>query len=142
MALRPLVSARFQVLFTPLIGVLFTFRSRYSCAIGRRGVLSLGRSSSRIHAGFHVTGATWETHPRDSSFAYGAVTPCGRSFQSVRLEESFLTRSVPREKRSGLPRPRMRNAHELARISVWAGPLSLAATRGVDFLSFPEGTEM
>ena len=39
--LRPLVSARFQVLFTPLFGVLFTFPSRYWFTIGLSGVFSL-----------------------------------------------------------------------------------------------------
>ena len=33
--LRLLVGIRFQVCFTPLIGVLFTFPSRYWCTIGR-----------------------------------------------------------------------------------------------------------
>ena len=41
MPLRPVVSARFQVLFTPLAGVLFTFPSRYFCAIGRQMYLAL-----------------------------------------------------------------------------------------------------
>ena len=39
--LRPLVSTRFQVLFTPLFGVLFTFPSRYWFTIGLSGVFSL-----------------------------------------------------------------------------------------------------
>ena len=39
--LRPLVSTRFQVLFTPLLGVLFTFPSRYWFTIGLSGVFSL-----------------------------------------------------------------------------------------------------
>jgi hypothetical protein len=41
--LRPLVSARFQVLFTPLFGVLFTFPSRYLSTIGLYLVFSLAR---------------------------------------------------------------------------------------------------
>src|ERR1700712_1365596 len=41
--LRPLVSARFQVLFTPLFGVLFTFPSRYLFTIGLFLVFSLTR---------------------------------------------------------------------------------------------------
>ena len=41
--LRPLVSARFQVLFTPLFGVLFTFPSRYLFTIGLFLVFSLAR---------------------------------------------------------------------------------------------------
>ena len=40
-------------------GILFIGRSRYMFAIGHQRVLSLGRWSSRIHAGFHVSDATW-----------------------------------------------------------------------------------
>jgi hypothetical protein len=52
--LRLLVGVRFQVCFTPLIGVLFTFPSRYWCAIGRQGVFRLGGWSPHVRAGFHV----------------------------------------------------------------------------------------
>ncbi len=41
--LRPLVSVWFQVLFTPLLRVLFTFPSRYLFAIGLSVVFSLTR---------------------------------------------------------------------------------------------------
>ena len=34
LGLRLLVGIRFQVCFTPLVGVLFTFPSRYWCTIG------------------------------------------------------------------------------------------------------------
>src|SRR5262245_53704611 len=57
-ALRPLVGTRFQVLFhSPYRG---SFHSSLTllCAIGRRVVLSLGRWSSQIHGGFHVTADT------------------------------------------------------------------------------------
>lgn len=40
--LRLLVGIRFQVSFTPLVGVLFTFPSRYLSSIGRTGYLALG----------------------------------------------------------------------------------------------------
>ena len=56
--LRPLVSVWFQVLLTPLAGVLFTFQSPYWFTIGRRVVLSLGGWSPRIHAEFHELRAT------------------------------------------------------------------------------------
>jgi len=46
--------------FTPLTGVLFTFPSRYWFAIGRQGVFSLGRWSSRIPTRFHVPRGTQE----------------------------------------------------------------------------------
>ena len=38
--------------------MLFIDHSRYFCAIGRQRVLSLGRWSSLIRAGFHVSDAT------------------------------------------------------------------------------------
>ena len=56
--LRLLVGARFQVLFHPPLGVLFTFPSRYWFAIGHRRVFSLGGWSPRIRTGFHVSGTT------------------------------------------------------------------------------------
>ena len=40
--LRLFVGIRFQVYFTPLVGVLFTFPSRYLFTIGHRGVFRLG----------------------------------------------------------------------------------------------------
>ena len=52
--LRLLVSIRFQVSFTPLVGVLFTFPSRYLCTIGRQGVFRLGGWSPHVQTGFHV----------------------------------------------------------------------------------------
>ena len=56
--LRQLVGTRFQVLFTPLDGVLFTFQSPYWFTIGRWRVLSLGRWASLIHTEFHEHRAT------------------------------------------------------------------------------------
>ncbi len=50
--LRPLVGAWFQVLFTPLLGVLFTFPSRYWFTIGLSGVFSLTRWCWQIQTGF------------------------------------------------------------------------------------------
>ena len=53
-----MVSTWFQVLLTPLAGVLFTFQSPYLFTIGRRGVLSLGGWSPRLHTEFHELRAT------------------------------------------------------------------------------------
>ena len=58
--------------------MLFTFPSRYWCAIGHRVVLRLGWWSTQVRTGFHVPGPT--QGPRRavrSGFAYGAVTRCG-----------------------------------------------------------------
>ena len=57
--LELLVDMRFQVLLTPLTGVLFTFPSRYLFTIGRSVVFSLARWSSRIQTGLHVSRPTW-----------------------------------------------------------------------------------
>src|ERR1700759_539465 len=89
--LRPLVSTRFQVLFTPLTGVLFTFPSRYWFTIGLQGVFSLTRWSSWILAGFLVSRDTQGTRRSSQHVVYRAVTVYGRSFQIVRLRCKFVT---------------------------------------------------
>ena len=58
LGLRLFVGTRFQVYFTPLIGVLFTFPSRYLCTIGQSVVLSLGGWSPHIQTGLHVSRLT------------------------------------------------------------------------------------
>ena len=60
--LRLLVGIRFQVSFTPLIGVLFTFPSRYLFAIGHQGVFRLGGWSPHVQTGFHVSRPTLVLH--------------------------------------------------------------------------------
>ena len=80
--LRLLVGIRFQVYFTPLIGVLFTFPSRYLFAIGHARVLRLGEWSPHVQTGFHVSRLTqgpWVF------YMYGAITRYGRTFHSVPL---------------------------------------------------------
>ncbi len=79
------VSRRFQDLFHSPPGVLFTFPSRYWFTIGRQVVFSLGGWSPQIPTGFHVSGGTRDTSSARWSFAYGAITLCGRSFQIVQL---------------------------------------------------------
>ena len=106
--LLPLVSAWFQVLFTPLEGVLFTFQSPYWFTIGRWRVLSLGWWATRFHTAFHESSATLERPRTDASFTYGAVTLFGRPSQSVLLVLSIhIGRPQPRtEVRFGLVRLR------------------------------------
>ncbi len=58
MRLRLLVGIRFQVYFTPLVGVLFTFPSRYLFTIGHQGVFRLGGWSPHVQTGFHVSRLT------------------------------------------------------------------------------------
>ena len=80
--LQLLVGIRFQVYFTPLVGVLFTFPSRYLFAIGHQGVFRLGGWSPHVQTGFHVSRLTQGSIDMD---AYGAITRYGRTFQTVLL---------------------------------------------------------
>ena len=90
--LRLLVGTRFQVLFHSPPGVLFTFPSRYSCAIGHRRVFSLGGWSPLLRTGFHVSGPT-RVPPGQAvrAFAYGALTPSGPASHPVPLARRFVT---------------------------------------------------
>ena len=85
--LRLLVGIRFQVYFTPLVGVLFTFPSRYLFAIGHQGVFRLGGWSPHVQTGFHVSRPTQGSN---CIYAYGAITRYGRTFQTV-----LLTSNIP-----------------------------------------------
>src|SRR3712207_7520676 len=73
--LSRLVGTRFQVLFHSPPGVLFTFPSRYSSAIGHQGVFRLSGWSRRIHTEFHGLGATWETRPGGHAFSCTGLSP-------------------------------------------------------------------
>ena len=84
--LLPLVDVRFQVLFTRLLAVLFTFPSRYYCAIGLRRVFSLGGWCRRIQRGFLRSPPTQDTDCKYAPSCKGlspstAVLP--RTFHSV-----------------------------------------------------------
>ena len=79
----------FRLYFTPLAGVLFTFPSRYWCAIGRQRVFSLGGGSPHLQPGLLVPRLT-RRGPPAGLFGYGAVTRCGRAFQRVLLSQSGL----------------------------------------------------
>ena len=110
--LRLLVGIRFQVCFTPLIGVLFTFPSRYLFTIGQSGVFSLRGWSPYVQSKFHV------------------FRPTRRSFWFLRIQDyhllwcGFPSTSTYYKKTIGLIRVR--------------SPL-LAESR---LISFPPGTEM
>ena len=116
MGLRPLVSTWFQDLLTQLTAVLFTVQSPYSFTIGHRGVFSLARWSALLHAGFHEPRTTLVRLSTPSPpVDYRALTVSGRPFQAVRL--GLLQLEAP-----ATP----------GRTPVWAVPISLAATHGID----------
>jgi hypothetical protein len=90
---------RVSDLFTSLDGMLFIVPSPYWFTIGRQLVLSLGRWSSLLHAGFHVSDATRGHILRPlRAFRYRAITFYGRAFQS-------RSRNVPRARVDGPTTP-------------------------------------
>ena len=82
--LRLLVGIRFQVSFTPLIGVLFTFPSRYLFTIGHQGVFRLGGWSPHVQTGFHVSRLTQVPNPILHIRGYH---PYRQTFQTVLLNQ-------------------------------------------------------
>ncbi len=119
-----LVGIRFQVLFHSAYRSSFHLSLTVLCAIGHRGVFSLGRWSSQLPTGFLVSRGT-RGHPRvTQGFAYGAITRSGGSFQSLRLPIVNPTLGPHNPETTGV-------------VSVWALPRSLAATDGIsiDFFS-------
>ncbi len=81
--LPQLVSTRFQVLFTPLIGVLFIVQSPYWFTIGRPGVLSLGGWTPHVHAEFHEHRATLGLASYCSTGLSPSVVDLSRSFTQL-----------------------------------------------------------
>ena len=135
--LRLLVGARFQVLFHSPPGVLFTFPSRYWFAIGHRRVFSLGGWSPRLRTGFHVPGPTRDAQLRSAWFRVRGSHPLRPALpcRSATMWICNLTRGgQPPHVRPATPG---RQRLPLTRARVWAGALSLAATRAisVDFSS-------
>ena len=72
----------FRVSFTPLSAVLFTFPSRYLCAIGLPGVLSLGGWCRLLRTGLLRPRPTQGAAGVQTHSAYGAVTPFGPPSQA------------------------------------------------------------
>ena len=136
-----LVDIRFQKLFTPLAGVLFTFPSRYWFTIGHQVVFSLGKRSSQIPTGFLVSRCTQVPLTVRSDFVYGAITLFGRPSQAARLSSRCPSLLLPEQ--SNGPTTRYIQRRQACICTVWATPRSLATTSGIsDLISFPEGTEM
>ena len=136
-----LVNIRFQKLFTPLAGVLFTFPSRYWFTIGHQVVFSLGRWSAQIPTGFLVSRCTQELPTVHLDFVYAAITLFGWPSQAIRLSARCPSVSLPTH--LGSPTTRYLQRRQACIGNVWAAPRSLATTSGIsDLISFPEGTEM
>ena len=81
--LLQLVSVWFQVLFIPLVGVLFIVQSPYWFTIGYRVVLSLGEWAPLLRTEFHGLRATLVRHAKVK------LWPTGLSPSVVRLSRLF-----------------------------------------------------
>ena len=138
------VGTWFQVLFTPLYGVLFTFPSRYSFTIGHQLVFSLGRWSSQIPTGFHVPRGTRVEHPGSAiGFAYGALTLCGAPSQTLRLPMAFLTsRRLRSALRCSPTTPSLQRLRAITQRRFGLLPVRSPLLRESRLISSPAGTEM
>ena len=70
----------FKIYFTPLPGVLFSFRSPYYCAIGLGTYLALGVDDPQLPARIPTRGTQVTPHTL-GAYAYGAITLYGAAFQ-------------------------------------------------------------
>jgi hypothetical protein len=126
--LLPLVSARFQVLFHSPPGVLFTFPSRYSFAIGRSQSLALEGGPPRFRQGFSGPALLgYHSHHR----ILGSLT--GLSPRAVGRSRPLQLPSIRAAGTSPAVTPQPRSAST----TVWALPRSIASTWGIslDFSS-------
>ncbi len=143
-ALRPLTACRRTVSgsFHPPPGVLFTFPSRYSFTIGRQEYLALEGGPPSFPR--DCTGPAVLKHEPTTSaaFVYGALTRSGQTFQTVWLDNGFLT-----------PSPRYRTARRshdpqhatpvgLTRAGFRLAPVRSPLLGGSRLLSLPRGTKM
>ena len=102
----------FRYCFTPLIGVLFTFPSRYSFTIGRQEYLALdgGPPGFPHEETFHVV--LRDTSGSRIAFAYGAVTLCGWPFHATSANDPICNslRALQRTQ-AGPTTPRRQRLH-------------------------------
>jgi hypothetical protein len=75
-------------------------------------------------------------------FAYRTITFYGRSFQSARLDRSFVTPWLHRVEARRAPRHRIHNALELTWIRFGLFPVRSPLLGESRLFSFPPGTEM
>ena len=130
--LRPLVGARFQVLFHSPPGVLFTFPSRYWFTIGQQVVLSLAGWSPRVPTGFPVPGRTQVPTRQSSGFRLRGCYPLWPAFPGrSTIERISHCPTALRHDHVGPTTPDELRPQAITLNSVWADPFSLATTQGV-----------
>ena len=91
LALRPLVSLRFQVLFHSLHQGAFHLSLTVLVHYRSQSVFSLGEWSPRIPTGLHGSGGTQVSDGSQPIFAYGTITLSGRLSHTFLLMDRFVT---------------------------------------------------
>ena len=132
MGLVLLVGTRFQVLFHSAPRGSFHLSLTVLVHYRSPGVFSLGGWSPRIPTGFHVPRGTWDPLPSHGPFAYGAVTPSGRPFQTCSAR-AVIFYWYP--ERPATPPPIARRRFRLL-------PVRSPLLRESRLISFPRPTEM
>ena len=122
--------------------MLFTFPSRYWSTIGCQVIFSLGRWSSQIPTGFHVSRGTRVPSRRPYVFMYGAFTLYGPTFQTVPLTYDFFTSHSLCKNCRTVPRPPCCNACRLTQHRFRLVPVRSPLLGESLLFSFPPGTEM
>ena len=123
--LQPLVSVRFQGLFTLLFGVLFTFPSRYLFTIGLSGVFSLTRWCWQIQTEFHRLRPTQDPRLDNLLSCTGLSPPLANRSKLFQFRFYQFRKSY--------------NPDLAATRSVWALPASLATTTGITLVFSSSG---
>ncbi len=123
--LRLLVSTWFQDLFHSLIGVLFTFPSRYWFTIGLQGIFSLEGGPPSF----------------EQDFTCPVLLRCHRAAHGFRLQDYHpLWRTFPSASANPLPARVMVLQPHPAHRMVWALPVRSPLLRESRLISFPPGT--
>ena len=96
--------------------MLFTFPSRYYFSIGHQGIFRLGRWSSRLPTGFHVSRGTLVPISLTRISLTGLLPSLAALSNAIQLYSSdrFYGSATP----------------DVRRLPVWPLPISLAATLG------------
>ena len=127
--LRPLVGIWFQVhVSSPSRGSSHLSIALLSSLSVVREYLALRDGPRRFRSGFHVARPTQVPLERLLVVAYGTVTLYGPTFQTDSVNQQLCNSHV-----KGPTTPQRKTS------AVWAVPLSLAATDGIDFSFFSCG---
>ena len=130
--LRLLVGIRFQVSFTPLVGVLFTFPSRYLFTIGHQGVFRLSGWSRQIHTRFLGPRATWDPTRKSLKFRLqGCYLLCRAFRMPFGYNSDFLLPAGLSAPAEWSLNPVYATPDSYHAYTVWPVPLSLATTNGI-----------